>query len=246
MPCSGPRTRPGSPLAIARVRLVERARVDGEHRVQAVLVAGDARQRLLHDLARRGAAAASIAARMSAMRRLDDGERARLGGPLAAPSGADCAARRAPPVSGGRERRQGESACLRIFGCGRGLHGRDRDVAQCSSPAPRPESARRSPTCSRRSGFDLVLTARREDRLRAVAARLERAARGARATSSSATCRSRDAAAALCDEIAAPRPGHRRAGEQRRLRRARGVYIGVAVGAARGDAAGDGDRAWPS
>ena len=52
-------------------------------------------------------------------------------------------------------------------------------------------------------GFDLVITARREDRLRAVAARLEqRHAWPPRARHRRATCSQRDAPARLCDEIA--------------------------------------------
>ena len=40
MPCSGPRTRPRAPLAIERVGLGQRPRIDGDHRVQPALRSG--------------------------------------------------------------------------------------------------------------------------------------------------------------------------------------------------------------
>ena len=52
MPCSGPRTLPLRALAVARVGFLERVRVHRDDRVQLVLVGRDAREVLLHDLAR--------------------------------------------------------------------------------------------------------------------------------------------------------------------------------------------------
>ena len=50
MPCSGPRTRAGRALAIERVGLLERARVDRERRVQAVFVEREPHEVLLNEL----------------------------------------------------------------------------------------------------------------------------------------------------------------------------------------------------
>ena len=56
MPCSGPADASGAPLGVERVGLLERPRVERDHRVElrAVLVVGaDAREILLDEIARR-------------------------------------------------------------------------------------------------------------------------------------------------------------------------------------------------
>ena len=196
MPCSGPRTRPGR-------RSRSRASASSSARgltviaaLRRLFVARDAVERLLHDVTRRGAAAAPApcACRRCVASTTENGRaaavRPRLAAPPCTPASAATHQRRA--------RREAAHASERYH-----------EAVSCHDvTAPRHRrlvraSARRSPTCSPRNGFDLVITARREDRLRAVAERPARAARRATSTSSPVDHADPSSAARLCDELAA-------------------------------------------